>query len=199
MVAATHPVNHIRTSTKGKGKDMTQLNASANARKARSTGLLLKLSALSVVTALSLGLGSAPVYAQALPMDNAAAARVQPFDVRTLHDQLNLTADQEVQWQAALDAMRESHSSERMNADQMQARIQTMLKQPILDLPALHALDQKIRQQDAPLSEQSAKAWLKFYGSLNDQQKTTFSDAIRPQFENIAHHPARPYDPRTGL
>jgi hypothetical protein len=30
-------------------------------------------------------------------------------------------------------------------------------------------------------------------------QKTTFSDAIRPQFENIARHPARPYDPRTGL
>ncbi|WP_250515727.1 periplasmic heavy metal sensor [Caballeronia sp. INDeC2] len=178
---------------------MTQLNASANSRKAQRTGLLLKLSAVSIVTALSLGLGSAPVYAQALPMDNSAAVHPQPLDMRTLHGQLNLTADQEVQWQAALDAMRESHSSERMNADQMQARMQTMLKQPILDLPALHAMDQKIRQQDAPLSEQSAKAWLKFYGSLNDQQKTTFSDAIRPQFENIAHHPARPYDPRTGL
>ncbi|KXU95197.1 hypothetical protein CR51_25645 [Caballeronia megalochromosomata] len=178
---------------------MTQLNASANARKARRSGLLLKLSALCVVTALSLGLGSAPVYAQALPMDDAPAARVQPLDMRTLHERLNLTADQEVQWQAALDAMRESHSSERMNADQMQARMQMMLKQPILDLSALHAMDEKARQQDAPLSDLSAKAWLKFYGGLNDQQKTTFSDAIRPQFENIAHHPARPYDPRTGL
>ncbi|SAK89807.1 Spy/CpxP family protein refolding chaperone [Caballeronia ptereochthonis] len=124
---------------------------------------------------------------------------VQPLDLRELHDRLNLTADQEVQWQAALDAMRESHASARMNADEMQSRMQTMLQQPILDLSALHAMHEKTAQQDAPLSGQSSKAWLKFYGGLNDQQKKTFSDAIRPQFENIAHHPARPYDPRTGL
>jgi hypothetical protein len=172
---------------------MARLNVSAR------SSMLLKLSVLSVVTALSLGVGSAPVYAQSLPMDNPPAAHVQPLDIRTLHDRLNLSADQEVRWQAALDAMRQSHASERMNADQMQARMQTMLKQPILDLSALHAMDEKVRQQDAPLSEQSAKAWLMFYSGLNDQQKTTFSDAIRPQFENIAHHPARPYDPRTGL
>ncbi|SAK60373.1 hypothetical protein AWB80_02579 [Caballeronia pedi] len=172
---------------------MTRLNVSAR------SSVLLKLSVLSVVTALSLGVGSAPVYAQSLPMDNPPAAHVQPLDIRTLHERLNLTADQEVQWQAALDAMRQSHASERMNADQMQARMQAMLKQPILDLSALHAMDEKARQQDAPLSDQSAKAWLKFYSGLNDQQKTTFSDAIRPQFENIVHHPARPYEPRTGL
>ncbi|MDR5824307.1 Spy/CpxP family protein refolding chaperone [Caballeronia sp. LZ043] len=163
------------------------------------TALLLKLSVVSVVTALSLGVGSAPVYAQTVPLDSNTAIHVQPVNMRTLHDQLNLTPDQEVQWQAALDAMRESHAAERMNADQMQLRMQALLKQPILDLSALHALDQKTAQQDAPLSGQSAKAWLTFYGSLNNQQKQTFSDAMRPQFENIAHHPARPYDPRTGL
>ncbi|BAN24701.1 periplasmic heavy metal sensor [Caballeronia insecticola] len=178
---------------------MTQLNESNQARPARRGHLLLKLSALSIVTALSLGVGSAPVYAQAMPNDIDTAVHAQPLNMRTLHDQLNLSADQEVQWQAALDAMRQSHASERMNADQMQSRMQTMLKQPILDLSALHAMDEKARQQDAPLSDQSAKAWLKFYGSLNDQQKTTFSDAIRPEFANIVHHPARPYDPRTGL
>ncbi|SAL75289.1 hypothetical protein AWB71_05001 [Caballeronia peredens] len=178
---------------------MAQLNVSAHSRNAHRGSMLLKLSVLSVVTALSLGVGSAPVYAQSLPNANDTAVHAQPLNMRTLHDQLNLTADQEVQWQAALDAMRQSHSSERMNADQMQARMQAMLKQPILDLSALHAMDEKARQQDAPLSEQSAKAWLKFYGSLNDQQKTTFSDAIRPEFANIVHHPARPYDPRTGL
>ncbi|SAK79919.1 hypothetical protein AWB76_05369 [Caballeronia temeraria] len=178
---------------------MTQLNASANARKAQRGGLLLKLSALTVVTALSLGVGAAPVYAQALPMDNDIAIHVQPVNMRTLHDQLNLKPDQEVQWQTALQAMQQSHASERMNADQMQARMQTMLQQPILDLSALHAVHDKAAQQDAPLADQSAKAWLKFYSGLTDQQKKTFSDAMRPQFENIAHHPARPYDPRTGL
>jgi Spy/CpxP family protein refolding chaperone len=165
---------------------------------AKST-LLLKLYAVTVVTALSLGVGSAPVYAQAMPVENDIAIHVQPVNMRQLHDQLNLTPDQEVQWQAALDAMRQSHSSERMSADEMQSRMQTMLAQPILDLSALHAIHEKTAQQDAQLPEQSAKAWLRFYSSLNDQQKTTFSDAMRPQFENIAHHPARPYDPRTGL
>lgn len=165
---------------------------------AKST-LLLKLYAVTVVTALSLGVGSAPVYAQAMPVENDIAIHVQPVNMRQLHDQLNLTPNQEVQWQAALDAMRQSHSSERMNADEMQSRMQTMLAQPILDLSALHAIHEKTAQQDAQLPEQSAKAWLRFYSSLNDQQKTTFSDAMRPQFENIAHHPARPYDPRTGL
>ncbi len=60
-------------------------------------------------------------------------------------------------------------------------------------------MHENAEQQDAPLSGQSAKAWLGFYSGLTDQQKKTFSDAMRPQFENIAHHPARPYDPRTGL
>jgi periplasmic protein CpxP/Spy len=167
-------------------------------RSARGT-LLLKLGALSVVTALSLGVGSAPVYAQALPNNGDTILHVQQLDVRQLHDQLNLTPDQEVQWQAALDAMRESHASARMNADQMQARTQALLKQPIIDLSALHAIHEKAEQQDALLPDQSAKAWLTFYSGLTDQQKTTFSDALRPQLENVAHHPARPFDPRTGL
>jgi uncharacterized membrane protein len=178
---------------------MTRLNASATARRSHRTNLLLKLSAATIVTALSLGVGSAPVYAQALPMNDDIALHVQPLNMRALHDQLSLTPDQEVQWQTALNAMQQSHAAERMNADQMQARTQTMLQQPILDLTALHALHQKAEQQDAPLAGQSANAWLKFYGSLSDQQKKTFSDAMRPQFENVAHHPARPYDPRTGL
>jgi protein CpxP len=178
---------------------MTQLDTSKNARKTYRHNLLLKLSAMTVVTALSLGVGSAPVYAHSIPSKNHTALHVQPLDLRALHDTLNLTADLQVQWQAALDAMRESHASQRMNADQMQARTQTMLQQPILDLAALHALHEKTLQQDAPLAGQSANAWLKFYGGLTDQQKKTFSDAVRPQFEQVAHHPARPYDPRTGL
>ena len=171
---------------------MTRFNA-------HTRTLLLKLSAATIVTALSLGAGSAPVYAQSMPMNDDIALHVQPVNMRALHDQLNLTPDQEVQWQSAMDAMRQSHAAERMNADQLQARTQTMLQQPILDLSALHALHEKTGQQDAPLAGQSANAWLTFYGGLTAQQKKTFSDAMRPQFENVVHHPARPYEPRTGL
>jgi Spy/CpxP family protein refolding chaperone len=176
-----------------------QPNDVGKPQRSARTAFLLKRSAATVVTALSLGVGSAPVYAQAMPTGRDTAIHVQPVDMRGLHEQLNLTPDQEVQWQAALDAMRQSHSAERMNADQMQSRMQAMLRQPILDLSALHAIHEKTAQQDAPLPGQSAQAWLRFYGTLNDQQKTTFSDAMRPQFENIAHHPARPFDPGTGL
>lgn len=35
--------------------------------------------------------------------------------------------------------------------------------------------------------------------ALHDRLNLSVSAALKPQFENIAHHPAKPYDPRTGL
>jgi periplasmic protein CpxP/Spy len=171
------------------------MNTSKQACRGARTALL------AIVAASSFAFATMPVYAQSIPSEssNEVAIQVQQVNIRQLHDQLNLNADQEVQWQAAIDAMRDSHAAERMNGDQMQQRVQQMLQQPILNLDALHAAHLKTEQQDASLPEQSAKAWLKFYSGLNDQQKRTFSDALRPQLENVAHHPARPYDPRTGL
>lgn len=152
----------------------------------------------AAAAALALGIG------QAHAEDDAAACQTaQPaaaaFNLKTLHDQLNLGATQEVQWQAAVYAMRQSHSTARMNADQLQVQEQTLLQQPILDLSALHTLHEKVSQEDEALPEQSAKAWLTFYDGLSDQQKTIVSAALKPRFEAIAGHPARPYDPRTGL
>jgi periplasmic protein CpxP/Spy len=166
-------------------------NASRKARRNACTLLLL-----AAVGASTFAFGIAPVYAQAIP---STMLHLQPIDIRQLHDTLNLSADQEVQWQAAIDAMRDSHAAERMNADQLQQRTQTMLAQPILDLSAIHAAHIRAEQQDAQLPERSAKAWLTLYDDLSDTQKKAFSDALRPQFENVAHHVARPYDPRTGL
>ncbi|APR35524.1 periplasmic heavy metal sensor [Paraburkholderia sp. SOS3] len=150
-------------------------------------------------TAFVFSVGQA--YAQAEPTGCAISQQpaVAPFNLRQLHDQLNLSATQEVQWQTAVDAMRETHAAERMNADQMQAREETLLQQPILDLSALHAAHENVVAQDAPLPEQSAKAWLTFYSGLSDQQKTIFSAALRPYLEEVAHHAARPFEPRTGL
>jgi periplasmic protein CpxP/Spy len=171
------------------------MNTSKLASKKASTALL------ALVAASSLAFTTMPVYAQSVPSTsgNETAIHVQQINIRQLHDQLNLNADQEVQWQAAIDAMRDSHAAERMNGDQMQQRVQQMLQQPIINLDALHAVHLKTTQQDDSEPEVSAKAWLKLYDGLNDQQKRTFSDALRPQLENVSHHPARPYDPRTGL
>lgn len=145
-----------------------------------------------------LGIGQARAEDDATACQTAQPAAAA-FNLKTLHDQLNLSTTQEVQWQAAVDAMRQSHSAARMNADQMQVQEQALLQQPILDLAALHAMHEKVSQEDEALPEQSAKAWLTFYSGLSDQQKTVVSAALKPRFEEVAQHPARPYDPRTGL
>jgi periplasmic protein CpxP/Spy len=155
---------------------------------------------LAAVVASSFAFGTAQAYAGTLPsVDSDTAIHVQPINLRDLHDRLNLTADQDAQWQAALFAMRESHAEAQTHAAELLQSTQTMLTQPILNLSAIHAAHIEAEQQDAQLPERSAKAWLTFYNTLNDQQKKTFSDAMRPQLENVPHHAARPYEPRTGL
>ncbi len=151
-----------------------------------------------IVAAASMALSIGHAYAQE---EDAPASQGQqsPLNMRQLHDQLSLNPNQEVQWQAALDALRQSHDTERMSADQMQLQLQSLLQQPVLDLAAIHAAHLKVEQQDAQLREQSATAWITFYSGLTDQQKTIVSTALKPQFAAIGRHPARPFDPRTGL
>ncbi|MBV8626444.1 MAG: periplasmic heavy metal sensor [Paraburkholderia sp.] len=106
-------------------------------------------------------------------------------ELNQLHGQLNLNADQEKQWQTALDTMKQTHQAEHANHEQMKQQFKTMLQQPILDLNALHDAHQKVQQQDAQLREQSASAWLAFYNGLNDQQKTTVSTALKQRFARM--------------
>ncbi|MGF6756884.1 periplasmic heavy metal sensor [Paraburkholderia sp. GAS334] len=106
-------------------------------------------------------------------------------ELSQLHGQLNLNADQEKQWQTALDTMKQTHEAERANHDQMKQQFKSMQQQPILDLNAMYAAHQKIEQQDAQLRGQSANAWLAFYNGLNDQQKTTVSTALKQRFAKM--------------
>jgi protein CpxP len=106
-------------------------------------------------------------------------------ELNQLHGQLKLNADQEKQWQAALDTMKQSHEAERANHEQMKTQFKSMQQQPILDLNAMHAAHQQIEQKDAALREQTATAWLNFYNGLNDQQKTTVSTALKERFAKM--------------
>jgi hypothetical protein len=67
----------------------------------------------------------------------------------------------------------------------MRDQFKSMQQQPILDLNAMHAAHEKIGQQDAQLREQTSAAWLNFYNSLNDQQKTTVSTALKQHFAKM--------------
>ncbi|MGH8778977.1 periplasmic heavy metal sensor [Paraburkholderia sp.] len=103
-----------------------------------------------------------------------------------LHDKLNLNADEEKQWQAALDTMKQDRTAARANHEQMKQQFQALQQQPILDLNALHSAHQRIEQQDAQLREQTTTAWLNFYNGLNDQQKTIVSTALKQHFAKMA-------------
>ena len=102
-----------------------------------------------------------------------------------LHSQLNLNADQEKAWQAALGTMKQNHEAMRESHKQMHAQMESMKQQPILDLNAMYAAHQKIEQQNSQLRDQTSAAWLNFYNTLNDQQKTTVSTALKQRFARM--------------
>jgi protein CpxP len=102
-----------------------------------------------------------------------------------LHGQLNLNADQEKSWQAALTTMQQNHQAMRESHKQMHAQMESLKQQPILDLNAMYAAHQKIEQQNAQLRDQTSAAWLNFYNTLNDQQKTTVSTALKQRFARM--------------
>jgi len=148
-----------------------------------------KTSRFLAVAAASLALSIGAAHAQTPPKagpggPGAHAGRHGHFmkQLQQLHAKLNLNADQEKQWQSALDTMKRNREAARANHQQFKAQFDSLKNQPILDLNALHAAHQRLQQQDAQLREQTASAWLAFYNGLNDQQKTTVSSALKARF-----------------
>lgn len=105
--------------------------------------------------------------------------------LNALHARLALTPEQEQKWQTALATMKQSREAERANHDKMRQQFKAAQQQSILDLDALHAAHQQVRQQDEQLHEQTATAWLAFYDGLNDQQKTTVSTELKQHFAKM--------------
>jgi periplasmic protein CpxP/Spy len=148
----------------------------------------------ATIAAVTISVG----VAQAAQNDALPTSQFIPA-LKQLEPQLNLSPTQQTLWQTAMDTMQESHVSARMNEDQLQQQIEAAPQQPIIDLRAVHAAHLKVEQEDDKLREQSANAWITAYDSLNNQQKTSVSALLAPQFQAIAEHPGKPYEPRTGL
>lgn len=106
-------------------------------------------------------------------------------EMNQLHGQLNLNADQEKQWQAALNTMKQNREAERASHKQMHEQMKSMQQQPILDLNALHDMHQKAEDQNHQLHEQTAAAWLNFYNGLDDKQKTIVSTALKQHWAKM--------------
>ncbi|HTI16849.1 MAG TPA: periplasmic heavy metal sensor [Trinickia sp.] len=111
-----------------------------------------------------------------------------PFGMRrleALHAQLHLTPQQETKWQDAIAAMKQNREAMHANHEKMRQEFSAARQQSILDLDALHAAHQQFQEQESQLHEKTATTWLAFYDSLNDQQKTTVSTAIKQQFAKM--------------
>lgn len=106
-------------------------------------------------------------------------------DMNKLHGELNLNADQEKQWQTALDTMKQNRETERASHKQMHEQMKSLQQQPILDLNALHDAHQKAEDQNHQLREQTMTAWLNFYNGLNDKQKTIVSTALKQHWAKM--------------
>jgi protein CpxP len=106
-------------------------------------------------------------------------------EMAKLHGQLNLSPDQEKQWQAALDTMKQNRDAMRASHKQMHDQMKAMQQQPILDLNALHDMHQKAEEQNHQLREQTSAAWLNFYNGLNDKQKTLVSTALKQHWAKM--------------
>jgi len=149
-----------------------------------------KMSRVLAVAASALAIGAGAAYAAQPPMHGGAGASGGWHgqfmkQLTQLHDELKLNADQEKQWQAALDTMKQGHEAMRANHEQMKDQFKAAQQQPILDLNAMAAAHQQIEQKDTQLRQQTTDAWLKFYNGLNDQQKTTVSTALKQRFAKM--------------
>ncbi|MFL9898865.1 periplasmic heavy metal sensor [Paraburkholderia fungorum] len=146
-----------------------------------------KMSRVLAVAATALAIGAGAAYAAQPAAHGGPGGWHGHFmkELTQLHDQLKLNADQEKQWQAALDTMKQNHEAMRANHKQIKDRFKAAQQQPILDLNAMAAAHQQVEQKDAQLRQQTSDAWLKFYNGLNDQQKTTVSTALKQRFAKM--------------
>jgi protein CpxP len=146
-----------------------------------------KMSRFVAVAAASLAIGLGAYAAQPNGQGGPGGWHHGHFmqEMNQLHTQLKLSPDQEKQWQAALDTMKQNREAERAAHKQMHDQMKSMQQQPILDLNALHDMHEKAEAQNHQLREQTAAAWLNFYNGLNDKQKTLVSTALKQHWAKM--------------
>lgn len=133
----------------------------------------------AAAAALAVTLGTAYAAGQGMPHPAGPGGPFMMKRLDALHAELKLSPEQEQKWQAALATMKRDHEAMRANHDRMRDQFKAAAQQPILDFDALHASHMQIEQQDAQLRDETAKAWLAVYDSLDDRQKTTVSTEFK--------------------
>lgn len=155
----------------------------------------LKIAAASAVLVASSMFGVAHAADAKAPAQGPAAMHHMPMrgdhgpwglgDIKKLHDQLKLNAQQEQAWQQAVTTAKQNHDAMRKNGEQVRQSFAQAKDQKILDLAGMRAARDKVADQNRQLRNQTEDAWLNVYNGLNDDQKTIVSTAIKARWSKM--------------
>lgn len=106
-----------------------------------------------------------------------------------LHAELKLNPQQEAAWQQAQETSRKNFDAMRTTHEAARQQLKDAASQPILDLSALQAQHEQLEASDHESRSATEKAFVDFYNTLNDSQKTIVSNDIKKQWRHMMDHP----------
>lgn len=111
------------------------------------------------------------------------------MELGKLHNELKLTLTppQEQAWQSALQTMNAARDAARADHEAARKQFEASMRQPVIDLNALHDTHEKLESREHERREQVTAAWLNVYNSLSEQQKKVVSDDIKARFARMTH------------
>jgi len=104
-----------------------------------------------------------------------------------LHTQLKLNPQQEKAWQEAQATSRQNFETVRTQHEVSRQQFMAQAEKPILDLSALQAQHEQQETNDQQLRTGTERAFINFYDTLNDAQKTMVSNDIKQHWKHMMH------------
>jgi uncharacterized membrane protein len=108
-----------------------------------------------------------------------------------LHAELKLNPQQEKAWQDAQATSRQNFETIRTQHEVSRKQFMSEADKPILDLSALQAQHEQLETNDQQLRTGTERAFINFYDTLNDKQKTMVSNDIKQHWKHMMHNGPR--------
>jgi Spy/CpxP family protein refolding chaperone len=107
------------------------------------------------------------------------------FGMGKIKSQLNLSPDQQTQWDALTAQMKSARQAMRQNHQQLHQALQAELAKPEPDLAALATLGDSLRQQSQATHQQIRNGWLQLYATFTPSQKAVVKDAMLQRMQKM--------------
>lgn len=96
---------------------------------------------------------------------------------------LNLTPEQEAQWELAVQQSRAARETMKASRQQIKEATQAELTKPEPDLAALAALGDDIQARNQQVRHAARDHWLRLYASMSGAQKATVREILQKRIE----------------